>query len=164
MSKKVCPQLPPVWIFFRNSPFQNNWLELHLPRKKNWRPYVKIGYLHHFMCSIIIVSFRKTAHWGENNPRMGSKAPAFLLHSQHLSQKCIIRDNVKMLLSDIKIKVLINSLHFWWFFRCPLTRPSFDWHGLFSVKEGVKVVHKLGKFYWYGVSSSQVLNFQMFSY
>ena len=95
--KNVCPQSPPLplffFFFFWNSSFlpkQLTWIGpmQHLPQKKHW-PYIKTGYFHHFHVFIIIISFRKVhttafvipAHWGEEYPRMGSKldVPSVLL-------------------------------------------------------------------------------------
>ena len=58
----------------------------HLSRKKHWL-YVKIRHLHHFMCSIIIISFRKvqtSVLWyrviGERSTPAWEEKPPFFSH------------------------------------------------------------------------------------
>ena len=75
-----------VWTSTESSIFQNPWFEMLLWKtclERSIDSRVKIGYLHHFvfMCSIIIISFRKASVlWQqltrEEHPCMGSKAPA----------------------------------------------------------------------------------------
>ena len=130
-------------------PKQVTWIApmRHLSRKKHW-PYVKTACLHHFcMRSIIITSFRK-AHtyvlWyriREEHPCMGVN-PLLFSHISNIFAIHIIEDTgevyrlvtfYKLLLSDIKVKVLISSQNFLMFFlMCSLT---FDWRPHFSVNE-----------------------------
>ena len=130
-------------------PKQVTWIVpmRHLSRKKHW-PYVKKGCLHHFyMRSIIITSFRKAHtyvlwYWiREDHPCMGVKPLLFSLipniFAVHIVEDrgkvyCLVTF-YKLLLSDIKVKVLISSWNFLMFFlMCSLT---FDWHPHFSVNE-----------------------------
>ena len=117
-------------------PKQVTWIVpmRHLSRKKHW-PYVKKGCLHHFyMRSIIITSFRKAHtyvlwYWiREDHPCMGVKPLLFSL-IPNIFAVHIVEDRwrmgrgggggihglvtfYKLLLRDIKVKVLKNSWHF----------------------------------------------------
>ena len=95
-----------------------------------------------FMCSIIIMSYRKLHTYvlwyllnRKVHPCMGSKAP-LLLHSQYICCKYIIedRENPKLFLSHTKVKILINSWHFLMLFL-DVPCPPFDWHPQFSINE-----------------------------
>ena len=69
----------------------------------------------------------------------------------------------KLVLDDVKVKILLISWHFLDFFSwCP-THPFIDTL-IFWYFNGVQVVHIWDKFHLCLICSSQVFKFQMFSY
>ena len=157
----------------------------HLSRKKHWL-YVKIRHLHHFMCSIIIISFRKvqtSVLWyrviGERSTPAWEEKPPFFSHIPNVYIYIYIFavnvlskagenpqfDSIlfKLFLSDVKVKILINSWHFCFLDVLSAALRLIDTLR-FQKMKGIKVVHILSKFYCYGICSSPVLNFQMFWY
>ena len=114
----------------------------HLPGKKH-QPYVKIGHLRHFHVFYHYHQFKESsnicivvaAHGGEEQPGMESKAPLFsCIPNIYFCCKYIIEVRktpsltsfYKLYLSDIEVKILINSRQFLMFFwMCPML--SFAW-------------------------------------